>query len=246
MIAVVAAVILTLIVTDVFRSTPERKEPDVTQFARLMKKGVNSAYVATYYVTNYVFFQTGSIVVANVPPRPGTKVPVNVNDYSSAIETSYVFRGENGHIVQWIQDRTSVSACVNGLPSSGNGLQCSRPFQYDPSNGFAEESIGFVPEYVLQSFQSFNSLFTSALSRTFTESSRQFGALRCIRQVQVHVKTPERDTTCLNRNGILVSWTSQNPGGTTRVRLSKLSLHPTKKNFTTLRKPTKTMILPPF
>ncbi len=212
-----------------------------------MKKGVSSRYVATYEVSDFDFFSWGSITVANLPPRPGTKVPTNVDGYSSDLETSYVFRAKDGRIVQWIQDETRVSACTNGASPSGiQNLQCSRPFQYIPSNGFGEESVGFVPETVLQNFESFDPEFKGQSSLIFTKASKQFGTLQCIRQMQAHVKDPERETTCLNRSGLLVSWTSQNPGGTVRVALTKLSLHPTKSDFVTLKQPTKAMILPPF
>jgi hypothetical protein len=218
-----------------------------SQFVRLIKKGVSSEYVATYEVSNYDFFSWGSITVANLPPRLGTKVPTNVNGYSSDLETSYVFRGKDGRIVQWIQDDTSVSACTNGAsPAEKHNLQCSRPFQYIPSNGFGEEGVGFVPETVLQNFETFDPVFKGQSSLIFFESSKRFGTLQCIRQVQEHVKDPERETTCLNRNGLLVSWTSKNPGATIRVVLTHLSPHPTKKDFVTLKKPTKAMILPPF
>ena len=244
---VIIAVSLTLLVTGVTEAAPPRRVSNAAQFVKLMKRGVNSAYVATYEVSNYAFFLSGSITVANLPPRPGTKVPMNVNDYSSDLETSYIFRGKNGHVVQWIQDETRVSACVNGLPSSSNNdLECSRPFQYVPSNGFLEEGVGFVPEYVEQNFDQFNPTFVAKSSSVFSETSQRFGKLQCIRQVQTKAKDPERETTCLNRKGLLVSWTLENPGGSVRVVLTNLSLHPTKRNFITLKGPTRAMILPPF
>jgi hypothetical protein len=243
----VVAASLTLTLTGVTEAAPSKSVSDTTQFVGLMKKGVSSAYVATYAVSNYDFFSTGSITVANLPPRPGTKAPTNADGYSSDVEMSYVFRGKGGHIVQWIQDETRVSACVGGPFHSGNSsLQCSRPFQFIPSNGFAEEGVGFVPENVLQNFENFDSTFDARSSVVFTESSKRFGNLQCIRQAQVHVKDSERETTCLNRGGLLVSWMSHNPGGTIRVVLAKLSIHPTKEDFVTLKRPTKAMILPPF
>ncbi len=240
-------VLLSLTVAGVSEAAPSKGVSDTNQFIKLMKRGVNGAYVATYLVSNYDFFSWGSITVANLPPRPGIEVPANVNDYSSDVETSYVFRARDGRIVQWIQDHTRVSACTNGAPPASNEkLQCSRPFQYIPSNGFAEESVGFVPETVLQNFESFDPEFRGQSSLIFSKSSKQFGALQCIRQAQVGVKDPERETTCVNRSGLLVSWTSVNPGATVRVSLTHLSTHPTKTNFVTLKRPTKAMILPPF
>jgi hypothetical protein len=242
---VVIAVSVTLVVTGVSASTPSKKMSETAQFVRLMKRGVSSAYVATYEVSNFDIFSAGSITVANIPPRPGTKVPTNVNDYSSNLESSYVYRDKDGRIVQWIQDETSISACVNEPTSSGyHDLLCSRPFQYIPSNGFGEEGVGFVPESVLQSFEQFNPTFLAKSSSIFFEPSRQFGKLQCIRQKQV--KGSERETTCLNRNGLVVSWMSQNVGAASRVLLTNLSLHPTKKDFVTMKRPTKAMILPSF
>lgn len=245
--AIFVAASLTPMVAGVSEAAPSKGVSDTAQFIKLMKRGVNSAYVATYEVSNFDFFSWGSITVANLPPRPGIKVPANVNDYSSDLEASYVFRARDGRIVQWIQDHTRVSACTNGAPPAGNEkLQCSRPFQYIPSNGFAEESVGFVPETVLQNFETFDPEFKGQSSLISSRSSKRFGTLRCVRQVQVHEKDPERETTCLNRSGLVVSWTSVNPGGTVRVLLTHLSTNPTKTNFATLKKPTKAMILPPF
>jgi len=245
--AVVVVALITLMLAGVTEAASSKTVSDTAQFVKLMKKGVNSAYVATYEVSNYDFFSWGSITVANIPPRPGTKVPENINDYSSDLETSYVFRATDGRIVQWIQDHTSVSACSNGASPSGNEkLQCSRPFQYIPSNGFDEESVGFVPETVLENFETFDPVFRGRSSPIIVKSSKRFGLLKCIRQVQVDVRDPERESTCVNRSGLLVSWTSVNPGDTVRVLLTNLSLDPTKRDFVALVKPTKAMILPPF
>jgi hypothetical protein len=202
-VSLVVVVAASLIVAGVTGAASSKPVSNSTKFVTLMKRGVSSAYVATYKVSNYDFFSSGMITVANLPPRPGTKVLTNVEGYSSNLETSYVFRGNDGHIVQWIQDETRVSACVGGpFHSVNTSLQCSRPFQYIPSNGFGEEAVGFVPETVLQKFESFDPLFDAKSTVIFFESSNRFGDLQCIRQDQVSAKDPERENTCLGLHRI--------------------------------------------
>jgi hypothetical protein len=126
----------------------------VANFNALMKKADSSRFVLTYHVGGYPVLSYGKVVVAQIPSPPGTKVIKNADGYSSTRRTAYVFHGPSGRIVQWIQNGTKVSACVNVLLSgtyvSGafGKLECSRPSPFIPSNGYAEEGVGFVPTYV--------------------------------------------------------------------------------------------------
>jgi hypothetical protein len=235
------AVLLILIATGAFESAPSTKPQTVGGLVRLMRKGASSAYVATYKITGYAFFTPGTLTVANIPPAPGAKSRPNIDGYSSTLETSYVFRGANGRITQWIQNKTNVSACINGPFSSGKKkLECSRPFSYIPSNGFAEEGMGFLPTNALNGFGTGPSYYSSVATKT----SQQFGELQCILLNQG--KGQIRLTTCVNHRGLLVSWTSRNGKLLGRAQLISLSYHPTAKNFITLVKPTRAMVLPGF
>jgi hypothetical protein len=211
-------------------------------FVNSMTRGTSGAYVATYRVTNYSHFSKGTITVTNLPPAPGATSTPNVNGYSSTLRSAYVFRGTDGKIVQWVQIGAFVTACANDL--SFNGLQCSRPSPFDPSNGFAEEGVGLVPAFVLQNVKDFDPTFLAKTSSTYSVKSRLFGRLQCILQKQV--KGSMQQTTCLNRSGLLVSWSSRNGGNNIgTVVLKSLGHHPTIKNLEAMRKPTRALILPP-
>jgi hypothetical protein len=242
-VAVVAtfAMLLILIATGAFESAPSAIPQNVGGLVRLMRKGASGAYVATYKITGYAFFTPGTLTVANIPPAPGARSHPNVDGYSSTLETSYVFRGANGRITQWIQNKTNVSACSNGpFSSSKKKLECSRPFSYIPSNGFAEEGMGFLPTNALNGFGTGPSYYSSVSATT----SQQFGELQCILLNQG--KGQSRLKTCVNHKGLLVSWTSRNGKLLGQAQLISLSYHPTAKNFTTLKKPTTAMVLPGY
>lgn len=215
-------------------------------FVNLMTKGTSSAYVASYQVTHFVYFSPGTITVANLRPLPGATPTPNVDGYSSTLRSAYVFRGLNGHIVQWIHNDANVSACTNTPTPSGYGdLACSRPTPYIQTNGFGEEEVGFVPAFVLQTVKNFDSTYLAKPSSIYSEVSHRFGILRCIRQKQVHGSMQE--STCVDRAGVLVSWSSrdsQNDSG--QVVLRSLSFHPTVSDLATMRNPSKAIILPPF
>ena len=201
----VIAVLLILLTTGTFSSAPSAKPQTVGGLVRLMRKGANSAYVATYEISGYAYFSRGTLTVANMPPAPGITSRPNIDGYSSTLESSYVFRGTNGRIVQWIQDKTNVSACSNGPALSGKrSLECSRPFAFIPSNGFAEESMGFLPTNMLNGFGT----GPSSSSSISSETSQQFGELQCILLRQD--RGTFRQSTCVNRRGLLVSWTTRN------------------------------------
>ena len=202
--------------------------------------------MASYEVKDFVYFSPGTITVSNLRPSPDTKSTPNVNGYSSTLESAYVFRGTDGRVVQWIHNGTNISACTNvPSPSGYKDLQCSRSSPYVQSNGFGEEEVGFVPDFVLQAVKTFDSTFRATASTTFSEKSSRFGALSCIRQRQV--KGSMEQTTCLNMAGLLVTWSSRNGEKTVgEAELTALRLNPTARNLETMKRPTKAFILPPF
>jgi hypothetical protein len=241
------AVGVTIITTMVFTSAPSKTTPSVStaRFIKLMRGGADKAYVATYQVKDYDFFSSGSIVVANIPSAPGAKAIPNVDGYSSTLRSAYVYRGADGRIVQWIQNGTNVSACVNVPSSTGyKNLQCSRPSPFLQENGFAEEGVGLVPANILQSVESFSSTWLSNSPSIYFEESDRFGRLRCV--LQTELNGGMRQTTCLDHDGFVVSWVLRNgriPVG--QVKLTTLRHNPAGKDLKTLVKPTRAFILPP-
>lgn len=216
----------------------------VASFSALMEKADESRFVMTYHVGGYPVLAYGKIVVAQIPSPPGTKVTKNAYGYSGSGRIAYVFHGPSGRIVQWIQNGTNVSACVNVLLSgtyvSGTfgKLECSRPSPYIPSNGFAEEGLGFVPTYVESQLTAIQPTRT-----TVSTKSSQFGPLRCLIQT---TSGPTTQTTCINQAGFTVSWFFQNGSGSfSRVILSSLSRDPASSDLKTLIAPTRALILPP-
>jgi hypothetical protein len=209
-----------------------------------MKRARGTHFVLTYRLNGYSFLSYGTIVIAQIPSPPGTKVTSNADDYSGTGRFAYVFHGPTGRIVQWIKNGTNVSACVNDLITgtyvSGTfgKLQCSRPSPNIPSNGFAEEDVGFVPTYVLQSVTAME----PTQARLSAKVSQEFGPLRCL--IQTSGTTTQ--TTCINQAGFIVSWFLQNGMGSfSRAILSSLKHIPTASDFKTLLPPTKAFILPP-
>jgi hypothetical protein len=216
----------------------------VANFMKSMKKTEGDHYVLTYRLNGYLFLSYGTIVVSQIPSPPGTKDATNADGYSATGRFAYFFHGPSGRIVQWIKSGTNVSACENVLLSgtyvSGKfgKLHCSRPFAYIPSNGFAEEDMGFVPTYIVQSV-----IGMVRTGTTFsTKVSPEFGPLRCLIQTQ----GTTTQTTCIDRAGFIVSWFLRDGMGSfSRAVLSSLSRDPTANDFKTLIAPSQAFLLPP-
>jgi hypothetical protein len=105
-------------------------------------------------------------------------------------------------------------------------------------NGYIEQDVGFVPTYILQEVE------TDETPRSndwlSTRSSKEFGQLRCLTQVDWS------QTTCIDRSGYVVSnLVTNGPTYETGVTLTRLSHHPTASDFAPLVKPTVGFILPP-
>jgi hypothetical protein len=217
----------------------------VANFVESMKRASTTHYVLTYHVGGYSILSYGKIVVAQIPSPPGTKVAANAYGYSGTGRYAYVFHGPTGRIVQWIQNGTNVSTCVNVLLSgtyysgSFGKLECARPSPYIPSNGFAAQGVGFVPAYIVESVTGM--ALTNATIKA--KVSTEFGRLRCLIQSS---DTTTIQTTCINGAGFVVSWFLQNGMGSfSRAILSSLERNPTASNFKTLIPPTEAFILPP-
>ena len=228
-------------------STNTGTATSVANFINSMKKANGARFVATYRLNDYLFLQNGTIVIAQIPSPPGTKVKTNVDGYSVTGSDAYIFRGLTGRIIQWIKIDTNVSACTD-VPIVGNydtgtfgKLRCSRPSPYIPSNGFAEEDAGFVPTYVLQQVTGFIETYSPKKETVTTKVSRIFGPLRCLAQFS----GPATQTTCIDRAGFIVSWLVQNGSViSSRSTLTSINHHPTAGDFTTLLRPTTSLILP--
>ena len=239
-----AAVVVAVVVTETSnpRSAKAASKASVASFINSMKRANRSKFVATYQVDNFLYFQTGTIVVTQMPSPPGTEPTTNADGYSGSGRYAYLYRGAKGRVAQWIKIGTNVSACAT-RPSNGNdgALQCSRPSPYLPSNGFAMQDTGFVPTYVLQTLQELVGIKSSKPLTITTHESKDFGPLRCLTQSP----GPTTQITCVNHDGFVVSWVLDNGSGySSRATLTSLSRTPSAKDFTTLIKPTKSLILP--
>lgn len=99
----------------------------------------------------------------------------------------------------------------------------------------------FVPTYVLQTLQELVGIKSSKPLTITTHESKDFGSLRCLTQSP----GPTTQTTCVNHDGFVVSWVLDNGSGySSRATLTSLSRTPSAKDFTTLIKPSKSLILP--
>ena len=235
---------LGIIIHQTSNSTPTKvvQATSVADFIKSMKQANGTRFVATYRLNNYLFFQNGTTVIAQIPSPPGTKVTTNLDGYSGTGHYAYLYHGPSGRIAQWIKNGTNVSAC---LRMAGGGtfrkLQCSRPSPYIPSNGFAEEDAGFVPTYVLQSISGIDGPGWQREATVTTRASREFGPLRCLAQSS----GPTTQITCINQAGFVVSWLLQSgSGSSSRATLTSLNHHPTADDFKTLLPPTTSLILP--
>ena len=212
-----------------------------------MKRANGTRFVATYRLHGYLYFPNGTIVIAQIPSPPGTKATTNVDGYSGTGRYAYVLRGLTGRIIQWIKIGTNVSACAN-VPVTGNyqtgtfgKLRCSRPSPYIPSNGFAQQDVGFVPAYVLQQVTEFDGFPSQKRAVITTRSSRRFGPVRCL----VQYSGPTTQTTCIDRAGFIVSWLDQSGTGySSSATLTSINHRPVAADFTTLLRPTTSLILP--
>jgi hypothetical protein len=219
----------------------------VANLVNSIKQANDDRFLATYRLNDYLFFPNGTMVIAQIPRPPGTRVKTNVDGYSGTGRYAYIFRGLTGRIIQWIKIDTNVSACAN-VPVTGNyetgtfgNLRCSRPSPYIPSNGFAEEDAGFVPTYVLQQVAELAGVHSQKRATITTRVSREFGPLRCLTQFS----GPTTQTTCIDRAGFIVSWHLQNGSGySSRATLISINHRPTVDDFTTLLRPTTSLILP--
>lgn len=235
---------LVMFVNQASGSTPAKTEQtrSVTTFINSMKKANSTPFVATYRIDGYLFFQNGTIVIAQIPSPPGTKETTNVDGYSGTGRYAYLYHGPDGRIAQWIKNGTNVSACARPADGGTSGkMQCSRPSPYIPSNGFAMEDSGFVPTYVLQSMTESFGARSLKNATVRTKGSKEFGPLRCLTQISGNTIS----TACIDQAGYLVYWLLRNGSITSsRATLTSLNYHPTAGDFKTLIRPTKPLILP--
>jgi len=241
--AVLLATVL-VAVTSVVASRPNKNSSasvsSVNNFIALMKRANETGFVATYRVKNFSIFQDGTLVFAQIPSPPGTKAVENKDGYSGSGKYSYIFYGSSGHLIrQWININTNVQGCLEWPYGRDKNLVCGRPGPYFPSNGYAEEGMGQIPQYVVNGVES--NVGNGTIEHLSTGSSKKFGPLRCLTQDN---SSPQ--TTCIDRSGHVVSWLDKaNPAFTPGVTLTKLSYHPTASNFSPLVKPTVAFVLPP-
>ncbi len=228
-------------------STRSQTATSVATFTNEMQHANDARFVATYRLRSYLFFASGTIVIAQIPSPPGTRVTTNADGYSGSGRYAYLLRGPTGRIIQWIKIGTNVSACVNVLVAGNfeNGtfgkLRCSRPSPYLPSNGFAETDAGLVPTYVRQQVTAMAAVPSRERAAITSKSSRAFGPLRCLAQFS----SPTRQTTCIDRAGLVVSWLLRTGSRySSSATLASINRHPAPVDFATLLRPTAALILP--
>jgi hypothetical protein len=209
----------------------------IKSFETLLQRASHERFVATYRIRDYTFFPSGKIVYAQFPSPPGTKAVMNADGYSGTGRYAYVFSGQ-GRIVQWIQSGTNASACMRLPAPYFTPLRCDRSSPIVPSNGYIEESVGLIQSTVRSWDQLRN---VPAKSWTVsTERTSDFGLVQCLTLSTLSTKT------CINSEGIVVTWSNWN--GTTntgRVSLSALNHDPTARDFQSLIQPTSKFFLPP-
>jgi hypothetical protein len=236
---IVVAVLATIIAVQISNSSTPKGVPatPIKSFEASLEHGSHERFVATYRVNHFGFFPAGTIGYAQIPSPLGTKAVANANGYSATGRYSYVFRG-HGRIVQWIQIATNVSACLRVPAPYFAPLRCDRPSPYAPSNGYATAGVGLIQPTV-QSFDLLRNVPQKSW-RISTVRSGAFGRLQCLTLLTLNTKT------CINSQGIVVSWVSWNGSTRTgRVSLLALNHHPIARDFRTLTKPTSKFFLPP-
>ena len=219
----------------------------IRDFINPMNGASNTRFVATYRLFNFLYLQSGNIVVTQIPGPPGASVKTNVDNYMGTGRFAYVFHGSTGRIVQWIEGGINASLCTGppriGLSSTGisGRLRCSRLRADSSPKGFAKQDVGFIQSYVLQSVRRLEEGLLHGKSTTTTTVSREFGTLRCLNQYSGSTT----QTTCIDRAGFVVSWFLEDGSGyTSRVVLTSLNAHPTAKDFATSLKSAKSPNLP--
>lgn len=249
----VATVLLALVVTVVYETgasspPPNAASPSAAAFIDAFQHANVTRFAATYHLTNYLYFQSGSLVMSESPSPPGTKATPNVDGYAGTGREAFVFRGPDHLLAQWIRVGTNVSACERPRDPTGPGpLTCSTPTAYIPSNAFAMQDTGFVPTYVADSVTQFASVRSHSRAHPTTSTlyrrvSRTYGTLTCLRQRL----TLTVQTTCLDRAGYLVSWSEFNGTNyTSRASLVSWSRRLSPRAFSTLGAPTVPFLLPP-
>jgi hypothetical protein len=65
----------------------------VAIFINSLKQANSTPFIATYGLNGYLLFQNGTIVIAQLPSPPGTKVKTNADGYSGTGRYAYIFRG---------------------------------------------------------------------------------------------------------------------------------------------------------
>jgi hypothetical protein len=236
---IVAAVASSVAAIQMTNSSTPKGVPStlIKSFETLLQRGSHERFVATYRVHDYTLYPAGTILYAQIPSPPGTKAVMNADGYSATGRYAYVYRG-NGRIVQWIQDGTNVSACMRLPAPYFTPLKCDEPSPFVPSNGYAEEGVGLVQSQ-MQSWDQLTPVPANSW-KVSTERSSEFGLLQCLTLSTLGTKT------CLNSQGIVVSWANWNGAiRTGRVTLTALNFHPTASDFQSLIKPTSKFFLPP-
>jgi hypothetical protein len=233
-----------LVASQISSSDYSRTKAVDTSFIHLADAALNEEFVATYEVTGneslYLF--TGRAFVAQIPYPPRHKMRFNSEGYAPPdAHLSYVLTETNGGVVQWIENGGNVSWCIKLKGLGSYKLQCEGQTPYIPSNGFALESVAYVPVTAMNLIDNYLVGEPKRTPPVVTRWSKDFGQIRCLLQTSggPHL------STCINHRGIIVSsfWRNRQLWG--RATLLSLGYQTSPRDFNLLGKPTGHIDLPP-
>lgn len=214
-------------------------------FFRLANRAAGERFVATYSVTGNasIYIDTGTVVVSQIPWPPGHKRTFSSDGYASPDKyLAYLFTEHNGDIIQWVQRGTNVAWCLKWPSLNSDRLKCTGFTPYIPSNGYAEESVPYVPTTALGLIGSYVAGQPHRIPPVVAEPSKAFGQVECLLQTS---GTPHL-TTCVNQRGIIVSSNARNGQLWSAVTLQSLSYEVSPSSFSTILKASGLFPPPPF
>ena len=227
-------------------SSSKKANASLTESSFLQR--ANSAskekFVATYVVTGNeeIYLFVGTATVAQIPFSLSHKRHFSREGYAPPDRyLSYLLHERNGTVVQWIQSGSNVSWCLKLRGFDAFKLKCTGLSPFIPSNGYAEESVPYIPATALGLVENYVRGQPLRRPPVVYRSSATFGPLRCLLQTS---GTPHL-TTCINAKGIIVSSFSKNGSNWSRATLVSVDYDPQAKFFATLLKPSDRVALPP-
>lgn len=241
---VVLAISATLVVVQLAARPSTRTAMSDREFLILARRAAKEKFVAMYVVKGNAspFMATGRIFLAS-DPKLASSHATNDEGYSGFGQYyAYVFRENNGALVQWIQQGPNVSWCLRWPRAQVAKLECTGPSSYVPSNGYAMQALPFAPTTLLGPVQNFFYGQPRRRPPVVTERSTSIGPLHCLLQTSglPHLRT------CIDHQGFIVLSTYRRGPYWWSVTLTSLHRDAPSKDFTTLLKSSGKVPLPPL